>query len=90
MTCPQCKAEIKETRCKAIRDELAELNALRADLEVQALKEAKNQGLDKDKRLAGASDPEAALKSIAMHACAFYECNDCNKPYFGGMVDCQR
>ncbi len=24
-----------------------------------------------------------------MHSCAFYQCFDCEEPYFGGMVDCQ-
>ena len=23
-----------------------------------------------------------------MHSCAFYQCHECEKPYFGGMIDC--
>ena len=28
------------------------------------------------------------LAGFAQHNCAFYLCNKCEKPYFGGMQDC--
>ena len=52
---------------------------------------ARNQGLDQSERLTTPGDPYYGdLKSLAMHSCAFYECFDCKKPYFGGMVDCEQ
>ena len=36
-------------------------------------------------------DPyEGDLLGLALHSCSFFECYDCKKPYFGGMVDCQQ
>ena len=56
-----------------------------------ALQAAKNQGLNHSERLTTPGDPYIGdLKGLAMHSCAFYECFDCKKPYFGGMVDCQQ
>jgi len=54
-----------------------------------ALKVAENQGLTGDERLSRPGDAyEGKLLELAMHSCAFYQCFDCAKPYFGGMVDC--
>lgn len=25
-----------------------------------------------------------------MHRCAFYECKTCQKPFFGGLIDCEQ
>ena len=91
MACPTCKQEITETNNAEINKELASLNELRQNIESQALKVASNQGLDHSERLTAEGDPyKGDLLGLAMHTCAFYECYDCNKPYFGGMVDCQQ
>lgn len=56
-----------------------------------ALDVAEKQGLNLDERLTTHGDRfEGKLLDLAMHSCAFYECFDCKKPYFGGMVDCQQ
>ena len=56
-----------------------------------ALEVAENQGLNHSERLVTAGDPyEGDLKGLALHSCAFYECYECKKPYFGGMIDCQQ
>lgn len=90
MTCPQCKQEIKDTEHKAIDDELAKLREKRSAIEKMALEVAKNQGLDKEERLSIQGDAYYNdLLGLAMHSCAFYECFECEKPFFGGMVDCQ-
>ena len=51
---------------------------------------AARQGLDKDERF---TSPDSAyngeMKALAMHACSFYQCHNCAKPYFGGMIDCE-
>ena len=85
MLCPQCKAEIKAAELDV---ELESLNALKVQIEQQALKVARSQGLDRDERLNGQTD-EAALLALAMQQCTFYQCTKCEKPYFGGMQDCQ-
>lgn len=30
------------------------------------------------------------LEEYAMHFCTFYDCHECNEPYFGGMKDCEQ
>ena len=91
MACPSCKQEIKETSCPEINAELARLAELRDNLEEMALEVAQNQGLHLSERLNTPGDPfEGDLKGLALHSCAFYECHDCQKPYFGGMIDCQQ
>ena len=91
MNCPSCKQEITETKCFEIQTELNALQKLRESMHKIALDVAKNQGLDKDERLTRPGDHyEGDLLKLAMHNCAFYQCYDCEKPYFGGMVDCAR
>ena len=51
---------------------------------------AKNQGVDKDERLSTAGDFYFGKPlALALHSCSFYQCFECSKPYFGGMIDCQ-
>ena len=90
MTCPTCKQEIRETSCLEVNQELEQLREMRNTIEHLALEAAENQGLNQSERLITEGDPYFGdLKRLAMHSCAFYECHDCKKPYFGGMVDCQ-
>ena len=89
MSCPQCKQEIEEKRCKEIRTELKALRAVRKEVETTALKVAKSQGIANSQRLTARGGPYyGKLLELAMHSCAFYQCYDCEKPYFGGLVDC--
>ena len=90
MSCPQCKQEIEEERCKEIGTELRALRAVRREVETAALDVAKKQGIADSDRLTQKGGPyEGKLLELAMHSCAFYQCSDCSKPYFGGMIDCQ-
>ena len=90
MHCPSCKAEIKETRCKPINDELQKLNYLKKQVEQKAIEVAENEGLPNAERLTTPGDPyEGKLLDLALHSCTFFECNDCKRPYFGGLADCQ-
>ena len=90
MSCPTCKQEITETSCPEIVSELETLTSLRKSIEKLALEVAENQGLNHSERLVTKGDPyEGDLLGLAMHSCSFYECFDCKKPYFGGMVDCE-
>ena len=55
-----------------------------------AVKVAKNQGLQRDDRYTTKTSVfHGDLLALAMYACSFYECRRCEKPYFGGMIDCQ-
>ena len=29
-------------------------------------------------------------KEYVMAKCAFYQCNECSKPFYGGLIDCER
>ena len=74
MQCPSCKAEITETNCEEIQAELRSLNELR----------------DEIKKLTAEVAEKQALKDDELNHCAFYQCFDCEKPYFGGMVNCEQ
>ena len=91
MACPSCKQSITENRCEEIKTEMDSLKELRTQIEKIALEVAENQALANDERLKQEGGHyEGNLLELAMHTCAFYQCNDCKKPYFGGMIDCQR
>ena len=91
MQCPTCKAEISETRCQPIMDELTKLRDLKKKIEKLAMEVAEGQGLPNSERLTTPGDPyEGKMLELALHSCTFYECFDCKKPYFGGMADCQQ
>ena len=90
LACPTCKQEIMETKCEAIKKELAESKSLKRKVEKMALEQAEIHGVFTGKLLKSFGDNfEAKLRSHAMQACAFYECSDCKEPYFGGIVDPQ-
>ena len=57
-------------------------------MENKAVAKARVEGIDKDPRLH--DDFQGDLKKWAVYKCAYYLCYTCNKPYFGGMVDCQQ
>lgn len=54
-----------------------------------AVHRAKHEGIDKDPRLQDPSDSfYNNLQEYAIFKLAYYMCNKCNNPYFGGMKDC--
>ena len=80
MQCPSCKQDIV---AEELEQELAALYAYKAKVEELAMKVAVSQGLAQDERFQG------DLLAFAMQQCTFYQCSKCEKPYFGGMADCQ-
>ena len=63
---------------------------MRRFVEISALKEAKREGIDKEGRVMTEGDHYYNKPlEFAMHTCAFYECNSCKKPYYGGLIDCE-
>ena len=90
LSCPSCKQEIsQEVNCLEIRDKIIKLQEMKDKMEVKALEVAKDQGLDKSERYLPGGDYEGDLKALALHSCSFYQCFECEKIYFGGMIDCQ-
>ena len=90
MDCPKCKRAIEASHCPPVNHELKKLNKLRSNIETKAVKAAKEEGLDKDPRLTTPGDFfYGKLREFALHNCSFYECAECSKPYFGGLVDCE-
>ena len=86
MKCPTCKRDIEASSLQA---ELAQFRELKASVEEMAVKVAKTQGLENDKRFTSpTSTYYGNLLGLAMHACSFYQCFKCKKAYFGGMIDC--
>ena len=60
-------------------------------MERQALEHAEKQGLLSDERLLTPSDAYFGKpQEFANHRCSFYQCYDCKKPYFGGLIDCEQ
>ena len=92
MQCPLCKHEIEiEGVSRPIANELGPLVSLKKYVQREALINAEKQGLLKDQRLANPEDdfynkPQA----YALFRTAFYMCNGCEKPYFGGLIDCMQ
>ena len=56
MSCPTCKEPIEASYIPEIQNEVLQLKKLREQLLVKAVKIAKSQGLDFDKRLATQGD----------------------------------
>ena len=60
-------------------------------IEEMAIETAIKEGYDKEGRVADPNDAYyGKLEEFAIHNCTFFECNNCEKPYFGGMQDCQQ
>ena len=80
--CPSCKQEITEHRCHQIVKEIAIIKKIRSSVEEIAIEAADD---------ISALPMYASRKEkidLAMQLCAFFECYDCGKPYYGGMIDC--
>ena len=91
MSCPSCKQEIQmKGLSEPIKAELGPLLGLKKKVEAQALIHAEEQGILKDARLSNINDIYYQKpQEFANHRCSFYQCYDCKKPYFGGLIDCQ-
>ena len=92
MSCPECRQEISPRGLsKPIVAELGQLLSLKAKVEELALKNAERQGIlndaavaEKDGKFYGKNQKYANKK------CSVFLCNECKKPYFGGLRDCEQ
>ena len=89
MSCPACKAPIDVFDCEPIAAELRPLIKMKHFVQKEALKHAREQGILADGRVETEGDPYYNKPlEYALHRCTFYKCNECHKPYFGGLIDC--
>mmetsp|Transcript_29171 Transcript_29171/g.36202 ORF Transcript_29171/g.36202 Transcript_29171/m.36202 type:complete len:282 (-) Transcript_29171:760-1605(-) len=91
MSCPQCKQPIEANHVYEVAAEIEKLMILRSELQVKAMKIARSQHLDKDERLNTPGDFYfGRLMQFAEAKVCFYMCSRCEKPYFGGLIDCEQ
>ena len=91
MSCPSCKAPIDVFDCEPIARVLGPLVGMKKRVEKMALKHAEAEGLFEDNRINTVGDHFFGKPlEYALHRCAFYKCNGCKKPYFGGLIDCMQ
>ena len=91
MSCPSCKRAIDVQHVDEIQDELEKLNILRSEIQVEAMKICKKQSLDKDPRVTTPGDfYYNNLMAYAEAKVSFFQCSKCEKPYFGGLIDCEQ
>lgn len=72
--------------------ELGPLLRFKAVVEKQALVSAEEQGILSDARVTTDVNGEyfGRPQEFANHRCSFYLCHGCDKPYFGGLIDCEQ
>jgi len=91
MSCPSCKTPIEADHVDEIVEEIEKLTLLRSELQVKAMKIAKSQGLDRDERVTTPGDFYFKKLMLFVEAkVCFYMCSKCDKPYFGGLIDCEQ
>ena len=90
MSCPQCKKPIEADHVYEIADEIEKLTIMRSELQVQAMKIVRKEGLEQDERINTPGDYfyDRVMLWAETKIC-FYECAECSKPYYGGLIDCE-
>jgi hypothetical protein len=63
-------------------------DALRARVDAMIAEQLENDAPDVGKRQANSSVSQATLVDEARRKYAFYQCNACKEPYFGGTIEC--
>ena len=94
LDCPACKQEIsicKSQDVPQLSQLVNEALSFKAEIFQKAVDKAIEMGLDKEGRVVTEGDVYYNdLTGFAVHNCAFYQCYQCDKPYFGGMEDCSQ
>lgn len=89
LNCPECKKPIEADHCPKLDEMLKKEQKLQDNVRKKAMKQAKEQGLDKDPRV---TDPGSEfhnnLMGYALHKLSYFMCFKCKKPYFGGLKEC--
>eukprot|EP00347_Sterkiella_histriomuscorum_P002581 403367593 len=89
LECPSCKTHIKASNNKEIEKELKEPRKMYDIVLAKALERANAEGIDKDERLKNPGDQYFNdLKSYVLQRLSFYQCFECQQPYYGGRREC--
>ena len=76
---------------EAINEEIKMLLAFKKQVEVLAMKVSEKAELID---MMPVSDPRSQWfnkhQEYVMSKCAFYLCYDCSRPFYGGLIDCER
>merc|ERR1712127_1151402 len=84
-------APIDAFHIKVIAEVLRPHVELKNEVQRQALENGKLQGVFADGRVEDPTDFYFKKNlDYAMHRCSFYQCFECKKPYFGGLIDCEQ
>ena len=91
LKCPLCRdCQIDLFTIEEIAAELRPLVSLKAKVEKMAISNCEAQGVFSDRKadLEVGGAYHGRRLDLAMKSCTFYKCHDCQKPYFGGLIDC--
>ena len=74
-----------------LTDKLIEQLKVKMEVLTSSILMAVEEGYDKTGRVVTEGDIyHNQLADFALHNCTFFECFDCKRPYFGGMMDCMQ
>ena len=91
MACPACKHPIDELEnCPQLQRDISELLQFKEEIAQTALKAAAKGKIDTVPTRNINSKWHGKRKEYLAAKAAFYECGTCKKPFFGGMIDCER
>ena len=88
MNCPLCKKEISGD-CYELRQALEPRKKLKRDLSKRLMERLRIEGLYDSKRLLDRRDVFYQKRlEFAVHVLCYYQCFKCERPYFGGLQQC--
>ena len=91
LSCPACKSPIKSLKqCPQLDADLNKLLKLKEDILALAKKFKAKGKIDMAPVAEAGSEFYNKPDKYVLAKCAFYECNGCKKPFYGGLVDCER
>ena len=91
MSCPACKHPITSLKTvPQLQRDLDKLLALRVKIYEKALVVKNKQEIDMGPVTKEGGRFYNCEEKYLLSKCSFYECWECKKPFFGGLVDCER
>ena len=91
LACPACKSSINRlNQCPQLQNDLSKLLKLKESVLELANKFAEKGKIDLKPVNTRGDQYYGKKEEYIMNKCAFYECNKCKKPFYGGLADCER